>query len=171
MLRLLYTCLEIMWFRRGPEDMPGDLRWTVATVAVYAAVGYPLSAISLTPFAAVAQVLVDLLLLVAFVQIVLRWRGLMNRLPQTLTALAGTGVLFTLFALPAMASLDAIGKRGGDASIPALIVIVLLLWNLAGLVHVMRRTLEVTPGRAMWLSLAYFVASFVVMSVIFPPAA
>ena len=70
------------------------------------------------------------------------------RLPQTLTALAGTGILFTVLALPAMVSLDNLNSSGGDASVPALLLLVLIFWNLAVIVHIMRQALVVPLGTA-----------------------
>ena len=171
MLRLLYTCLEIMWFRRGPADMPGSVRWAAAVLILYAAVGLLMSMVSLPPVQAGMQVALDVVILVAFAQIALRWRNRSARLPQTLTALAGTGILFTVLALPAMVSLENLNSSGGDAGVPALLLLVLIFWNLAVIVHIMRQALVVPLGTAMMVSLGYLVVSMVTISMIFPPVA
>lgn len=168
MLRLLFTCLEVMWFRKGPQDMPGAVTWTVATVLLYMAVGIPLSLIGLPLHTALMQVVVDAGLLLGFCYLVLNWRGLNHRLPQTLTALAGTGIVFTVLALPAMVSLDTLQKEGGDVGIPSLLLLVLIVWNLVVIAQIMRQALEARLAVGVALALGYMGLSMAIMSLLFP---
>lgn len=170
MLRLLFTCLEVMWFRKGPQDMPGTATWTVAMVLLYMAVGLPLSLISLPLPTALLQVAIDAILLLGFCYLLLGWRGLTQRIPQTMTALAGTGVLFTVLALPAMVSLDAIQTQGGDASVPSLLLMVLIVWNLAVIAQILRQALEARLALGVALALGYMGLSMAIMSLLFPTA-
>ena len=148
--------------------MPGAATWTVATVLLYMAVGIPLSLIGLPLPTALLQVVVDAGLLLGFCYLVLSWRGLNHRIPQTLTALAGTGIVFTVLALPAMVSLDALQKQGGDARVPSLLLLVLIVWNLVVIAQVMRQALEARLAVGVALALGYMGLSMAIMSLLFP---
>jgi hypothetical protein len=171
MLRLLYTCMEITWLRKGPQDLPSSAGTVLAALSLYAILGTAFSHIQLPMGRALLQAGVDLGLLVGFTTLLLRWRGLGQRVPQTLVGMAGTGALFTLMAFPAMVSLLAAAEQGGDASLPSLLLLALMLWNLAVIGHIWRHALNTTLAIGMSLAVAYALLSLALLATLFPEAA
>lgn len=94
---LFSTLLQLLRLRAGPQDLPSS--WTVATglLALYVALGM-YSGQALGVGNAVARSLAINVLQVVAVAVMLRLRGFPERLPQTISALAGTGVLLGLLA-------------------------------------------------------------------------
>ena len=172
MLRFLVACFEIVLFRKNPADLPGAAEWAVTAMLLYSGMGLVISLVNFAPRGAVLQVAADVILLLVFVYVMLRIRSMSNRLPQTVSALGGTGFLFSLFALPIMISIHAIGAGDTEArTIPGLMLVVLILWNIAVLGHIFRYALDVRPGVGVALALVYVITSMVVASAVSAPIA
>ena len=90
--------LDICLLRANPQDLPDSDTLMLAALAAYglADVIGVLDIVSVG--GAVLAAAVDTLLLVAATHLALRWRHLENRVPQTLSALAGCGALISLLA-------------------------------------------------------------------------
>src|SRR5690606_15422087 len=98
--KLIGRFIDICLLRAGPQDLPASSVLRSLALFAYVASGVMILLPSVSFGSAVAQALVDTLLLVVLLWAVLRWRGLPERFAQALTALAGTGALLGLAALP-----------------------------------------------------------------------
>lgn len=97
MSRLLKTFLEIVVWRKGPQDLPASkmLAWLV--LFAYIAVEFVgVRMFDLNPRAALVIIGVDVLMLSAWLWLVLAFFGRQQRFMQTLTATFGVGVLILL---------------------------------------------------------------------------
>jgi hypothetical protein len=113
---------------------------------------------------ALAITVLDLGLLVGFVFLVLRVRGTLVRYQQTLSAMAGVGVVFGWLALPVllMASQDPVPAVAG------LLWLGLLFWSLGVNAHILRHALDVPFGFGLVLATLYAVTVFVLVQWLFP---
>src|SRR5690554_3048467 len=119
MLALIQTFLLIALRRLGPEDLPasGFLLGLVAVAYVAMQLLLALPVYGAGPVLARA-LLIDVALLVGFAWGLLSLTGHPRRLRQTLTALFGTGALFSLFMLPVNAALTAFSTPQQPALLP-----------------------------------------------------
>lgn len=91
------------------------------------------------------RTLLSLCMLVGPPWLLLRLRGHRARLVQTLIALAGTGLLFTLALLPLIlhtAGLDLAGGPPPGTALLTFLVLTLLVWKLMVDAHILRVALE-----------------------------
>ena len=101
MAALLREILEVCVLRRGPQDLPFSPPAVMGFTA--ALVGLQLVFAALNdagPMAMLVRALVTLLILFGATRALLRFRGMENRAMQTLLALAGSTLLFSLVMMP-----------------------------------------------------------------------
>lgn len=128
MQQFLRIFLDIVLWRRGPQDLPVSGLLLGLTVTAYVAV----SAVQLALLGETAAtwlffVIVDPLLLLAWIWLVLRIYGRMERFSQTATAVFGTSALLGFIVyLPVQVLLNAIdaGPESGLAQLLALALVV-----------------------------------------------
>jgi hypothetical protein len=157
------TILNIFTLRANPQDLPTSRGLTAVAIGLYvvADVG---TALAWVPFdrALVAGV-VDTLLLGSLAAFALTLRRHTERLPQTLMALTGCGVLFGIVSM----ALNAIVPDNAAvyASLPA------LFWLSAVYGHILRHALEVPYVSGIIATGIYLFLSLVVVGPFLTPAA
>ena len=82
----------------------------------------------------------------------LRWRGLSIRLPQTLSALAGTGFCFGLVSIALISQAD----PNRNQPILALVWFSVFLWSLVVEAHIYRHALSIAMSMALLLAVTVF---------------
>ncbi len=164
----LWSWLQQCLLRRAPQDDP------VSTTALLQALsGYTLidlvqaSASSSLPIA-LGMTLVDALLMVVFSWVVLRIAGYTQRFVQTLTALAGTGMILGLLALP-LVQLAASAHRN-DEPMTDLVLgwLMLLVWSISVQAHIFRHALTVRFGTGLLLAGLHTVLGIGLIETLFP---
>lgn len=128
MQHFLRIFLDIVLWRRGPQDLPVSGLLLGLSVAAYVAVsGAQLALLGETAATWLFFVIVDPLLLLAWLWLVLRIYGRMERFPQTATAIFGASALlgFVVY-LPVQIVLTAMdaGPESGLAQLLALALVV-----------------------------------------------
>jgi hypothetical protein len=111
---------------------------------------------------------VDLGLLVIFVWSLLFLQHKTARINQTLSALAGSGSLMGVIALPLLLI---IGPGTVTEPVPVLLVslwLLLLLWNLFVMAHIIRHALSSSFAIGFGISLLYALLSMQVINTLFP---
>ena len=158
--------LQLFWsiclLRKGPEDVPASpvlLKLCLLSYGLIGLLGLLLMA-NAEASAAMLQMAIDIVLLVALVFGILNIRGYRARFVQTLTALAGTGTLLGLIFLPL-----APGMRHG---IGPLLLLGLMVWNIAIITHILQHALSTSHGIALAYTLSYVAISLAVMGWLLP---
>jgi hypothetical protein len=172
LLGYLNLFFEITLFRRAPQDVPASVSLLYAGLIGYALVTFAAMAVQLPRNSALLQALADTVLMALFTWVVLATRSYLPRFRQTLTALAGTGIVLGLIALPVLAWLMRLGDpaqaTGADpaAVIPSLLLLFLMGWSIAVVSFIFRNALESSRAVGVALAVAYLVLSFVLSNLL-----
>jgi len=97
------------------------------------------------------------------VALILNLRQFQARLPQTLTALAGTGFIFGLMSLAILSRVDP-GRPQPDL---ALLYLVLFGWSLAVDAHIYRHAMSVKFGIGALMAVLIFAVNFISLKTLF----
>jgi hypothetical protein len=93
----------------------------------------------------------------------LNLRSYQSRVPQTLSALAGTGFIFGLLSLLILTRVDP-GKPQPDL---ALLYLILFGWSLAVDAHIYRQALSVKFGIGALMAVLIFAVNFMLLKTLF----
>ena len=161
--------------RTGPQDMPVTPQLATQLVIALVLLQVGASLMLGADDALAARMLLSVFLLVVPAWWLLGLKRTPERLPQTLTALAGTSLLISMIMLPLSALV--IGLPPPTAETPptgvqmfaALVTFALLAWKLSIDTHIWRNALEVPRALAMALALALFLGE-IALNQLFPGA-
>lgn len=162
---------DVLMLRRGPQDLPHSPVLLAALCVVSVVVDLVLASFLLDGPVPFTRALFSLLLLIALPALALSMAGLAPRLVQTATALVGTGIVFSLLALPVVAG---VGELPSDPSeltpsqqLFGLISIVLLAYQVAVKGHILRHAMDVPLRAGVLLAIAFFVIELVLGLAVF----
>jgi len=139
----LKSWLLLCLLRRAPQDDPLSVTALIGAMLFYTLVTALQARISAPWPTAAVMTLLDLLVMVGISYGALRLRSLSARLPQTLTALAGTGGLLGLAALPLMQGLALAQRDQRPAGLLVLLWLIAMAWSIAVPAHIYRHALSV----------------------------
>ncbi len=167
MQALIHFFLELCLLRKGPQDLPGSTALFQALALVYLAVGAIVGVASGQGlWAALAQTLVDLGLLLGLLFLGLQWTGRSARFLQAGAALLGSGALLSLLVLVPLG----MAPSGEDAELRglgALLFMALLAWSILVTGHILRHTLEVTLVQGALIAVAYNLLAYTLLGALF----
>ncbi len=129
--------------KRAPQDDPRSPAALAGALLFYGLVTGLQAHVSVPWTTAIGMTLLDLLVLVGFGIAVLAIRGLLGRLPQTLTALAGAGGVLGLVALPLMQGVQQAQQSRQGAGILIVLWLLAMAWSIAVPAHIYRHALSV----------------------------
>lgn len=172
MIALVRQLLDICLLRRGPQDLP---HWPAAALGLVGALLVVQLAFAshqgLQASALAARAVVTLVILLGVTFTLLARRGLQNRGTQTLTALAGTGLLFSLAMMPlAMAMQPYLEVKEPPARVLllALAAMVLVVWKVRVEAAIWRQALDVAATPALLLTLALMLGEATLLFLLAP---
>jgi hypothetical protein len=165
---LFRAFFEVCLLRRGPQDLPASSLLLAVCLAGYALGSVALAAFNLSPPQAILSGGLETLLLCLLSYLLLALRRVPRRWLQTATALAGTGVVLVLFALPLLAWALYLDARQGDVTIPALLYFVVVVWNVMVLGHIFRHALSTGLGVGVAVALVYVALNMALVEQIVP---
>lgn len=160
--RFVIILLDILRLRSAPQDVPPGWPLAAALSIAYVAQGFFADRI-LGDSDGTARNLLAIGFQFAAIAVLLNLRNLHSRLPQTITALSGTGFLLGLLSLLIISRLDP-GKPQPDL---ALAYLALFGWSLAVDAHIYRHALSITMGIAVLLAVLIFAANFMLLNAVF----
>lgn len=166
LMKLIRTLTDICLLRAGPEDLPASPILFRALLAVYFALGIVVNQLQSTLHDSVLLTGIELIVMLFVVAILLHARRLSARYQQTISAMAGTGSLFAILALPLL-SVIAGSEADFDVSpIIMALLVVLMLWSLLVTAHIFRRALDVGPGQAVIITVVYTTGMLIVAALV-----
>lgn len=171
-LRTLGRVRDLCLFRAGPQDLPYSPRAVIALLIAGAVLETFWDFHQGGGVATVIAANLGALAALGALHAMLRWRGSPERFVQTALALLSTGLLFEVLVLPLLLYVGHPLKPeqvGGAQLLAALVVFILLLWQIGISVRILRGALQVPlPGAI----LALFALGFtdVIAAVLFAAA-
>lgn len=168
MLQLIRAWLDICLFRKGPQDLPVSGFLPGLSLACYVLVSFLVASPSSGIVAAVQLAALDVVMLIVFVSVLLYLQSKTERLGQTLSAMAGSGSLMGVFALPLVLLVDP--GLPADQLSPLLTGswLSLLIWNLFVMAHIMRHALSTSFAVGLGAAVLYALVSMQIVATLFP---
>ncbi len=164
--------LRILLFRAGPQDFPYSGALTHFIVPLALLVEFAQYRLTLATGPAVIQALISVAAMAGFIFMLLRLRGLLSRMQQTVNALFITSSALTLLLLPPLSAITPqmlriaqnpdLARSETLPALPALLVMVFTLWHFMVAAHIFRHALNVNlaVGAAVALLTALVTVSF-----------
>jgi hypothetical protein len=149
---LLKTFAGICLLRANPQDLPASNALLLAVLVAYGLADV-IGVLDTLPVGnAMLAAAVDSLLLVAATHLALRWRNVVSRFTQTLSALAGCGALLSFIAWTTAA-------LSREWLPPSWVWALFLAWYALVFGHVLRHALSITLAAGVAVSLFYLILS------------
>jgi len=158
----------IMLLKAGPQHLPYSVSLCTVLLALYVASGALVLTTTLSAGQAVVNMVIDAALLAAFSYICLSLLKYRARFVQMVSALAGIGLVYHLLAWPLFIGLNSVQADDRSAGIFALLMLLLISWQVLVFAHVFRHAMQMSMGRALALSFGYLFLSMAVAEIIFP---
>lgn len=162
MRSLVLNLLDVMRLRTGPQSLPSGWGFTVLFSLLYLSQGFLADQIlQETESAPRGLVAVSIQFLVTY--LLLNFRRMNARLPQTITALAGTGVLFGAISIILMLQ----ARPGNAQPLLALVWLAVFLWSLAVDAHIYRQAMSTTMSVGILIAVLIFGLNFIALEMMF----
>lgn len=168
--------VDLMLFRAGPQDLPGNQTTLVASAVAYCIVLFAQILVVAPAGPAAVQAVLATLLLGLYASSILRLRKLPNRFTQTATALYASGAVLTVIMIGpthAMAPyLQQMAHASNPQSVPTpsgLVAVAYLIagvWGLALYSHIYRHALGVSILLGVGTTIAFELLVLVVFSLL-----
>jgi hypothetical protein len=167
MYEIVKLLFDICLFKKSPRDMPYSL-WLLRLLAVtYAIVRFLTLAIDGDKLTAILQIVVEIALTCGFSWLMLYIERKLSRFYQVTSALLGTDAVINFLALPGLATL-ALGHGGWFLFV---FMLALTAWQCAVIAHIIYHALEKKILYSFGLAFLYLLASYQVITLLFPEVA
>jgi hypothetical protein len=159
---LILSLLDMLRLRSGPQDLPA-----AAGLAVVLALAYVLQGLAadrvLDGADSTPRSLVAIALQFVVIVSLLNWRSLAARIPQTISALSGTGFIFGLLSLALLTQV----QRGQPQPGLAMLYLGLFAWSIAVDAHIYRHALSTKMSFGVLVAVLIFGANFIILRAVF----
>ena len=147
--------------------MPASSFLLYLTLSTYAASNFLLALGRYAPGTAAMVSLTDTALLAVLTLSLLYLNGRAARVPQTLAALAGTGTVLAILAVPPVYWLP-VQTGQAQLSFPDLLVLALVVWSLVIIGHIIRHALATRLIVGLVVAMMFYWVAVSVQSALFP---
>ena len=141
MLAIVKYFVDICLFRANAEDAPASQFLMVFTLGVYALLSLIILTVDYALGKAILTVIVGIAMLVGLALAGLWIRSFMDRARQTITALAGTGIVFDFINLPLV--LLSSHFPAEELVLPLFLLYLTLIWNITVISHILKSALSI----------------------------
>lgn len=160
--------LAILLLRAGPQHLPYSLSLFATLTLLYVASGVLVLTTSMSIGQAAANMVLDVAVLLSFSYFCLSLLKYRARFVQMVSALAGTGIAYHLLAWPLFVQIYSMQPQEQGARIAALLMLLLISWQVLVFAHVFRHAMQMSMMRALALSFGYLFLSMAAAEVILP---
>ena len=162
MNRGLSVFLDLMRLRSGPQDVAASSGLLLGLAVFYVLQGLLTGELINEPDAA-PRTFLAIAVQFAVITALLRMKSLGGRVQQTLTAMAGTGILFGLISIPLLLQFRPDTEQPGLA----LAYLGLFAWSLAVDGHIYRHALSIKISMGNLTAVLIFALNFVLLKLMF----
>ena len=160
-----YICL----LKYRPQDVPASRELLLLTVLIYFLLDCFLAELDENITSALTAALVDTVFLLVFALALLLLCRKVNRWTQTVTALAGTGIVFGLLLMPAVIILPGSGVMGPVQQILSVLLYLALIWFVVVVAHIFRHAMSSSFALGAFVSLVYLLLGvFIEFNIVYP---
>lgn len=152
MQAIIRAFIELCLLRRGPQDLPASQALLIASGALLVVTAVISDQLNAGFDDRLMFALAQIGLLTVIVWAILTFRGKPERVPQTLTAFYGSGVLIQVLVWPFRAWLLSLEDQQ-QGLLPLLAIVAFAIWSFVIMIHIYRNALETTTGPAILVSL------------------
>jgi len=163
--------LNICLFRKGPQDLPASALLLAITVLASMLGSVIVARSSLAWSEALQSAVAETGFMAGVIYALLKLQGMGRRWLQTVTAVAGTNVILVLISLPLLGWLLHTQTGERDSTLPALLFLALIVWNVAILGHIFRHALSTVFPLGILVAIGYYSLSIVFLSWLVPAPA
>ena len=160
---MIRTLFDILRLRSGPQDLPSATGLAIVLALFYLLQGLVADRILEGSTDNAPRSLISIAFQFSIVALLLRWRGMAARIPQTFSALAGTGFLLGLVWIALLAAMEPGQPRPGLA----LASLGLFAWSLVVDAHIYRHALSIKMGIGVLVAVLIFAGNFVLLEAMF----
>ena len=146
--------VRISLFMASPAELPYSPASIVLTLVAYFATAALLLGDDYSAGHIVSLIVVEAMILYLVSLLVLKARGHLERLVQTLSALFGSGLVISLIGIPVLLATSDSGADG--VATAQYLNLALLLWSLAVISLIFKRAFEISTIAAGFLAFNYF---------------
>ncbi len=169
---LFLAFFEICRLNKGPQDIPASRNLLTICLVVYGLLSIQLAVLSQPIEKAVFAGVLEVALIMIFSLALLQIRGKSERWVQMVTALAGTGIIISILAIPLYLFIgigaDDAAASGGVHALGLLFLAVLACWNITIMGHILRHALDLNMFSAIILAISYIWIIFSFTAAIMP---
>ena len=160
--------LNICLFKQAPQDLPASGSLLGVTLAGSTLASLVVARSSLAWAGAAQSAVAETLFMVAVIYLLLQVQGHPARWLQTVTAVAGANIVLVVISLPLLLWLLSVRATNMDATVPALLFLGLIIWNVMILGHIFRHALSTYFPLGVLVALGYYSLSVVLMNWLVP---
>lgn len=161
-MKLILKFVDICLFKAGPEDIPANKQLLGWVLLAYFVVSVLINQIDMSFRVSLWSSASELLVLAVFLYLLLTINGYLLRYQQSLTALAATGGLLGLLALPLLSAFQQYSDQADSNNFLLLALILLMFWSLMVTAHIFRRALDTSAGKAVALTMFYVLVAIII---------
>jgi hypothetical protein len=165
---LIQVIVGITLHRRGPDELPSSPFFLLMMLGGSLFVELITLRLGAVVDSAVAVSLLDTVIDLAFVWVVLTAFNRVRRFRQTMSALFGADIVMNIISAGLSLWNDSLNAPDGEATIPALLFLVLAVWSIDVAGFILSRALERPYALGVAIMLAYVLLSISIRATLFP---
>jgi len=162
---------DICCFRKGPQDVPASHELLILSLVAYAVGSFLLALTTQTVAVALFSGVIDMGMLAGLCYLLLVLWRYPDRWLQATTALSGTGLIFSIAAIPLSVLLAGMSRNDPMTLVIFLFVISLLVWNIGVIAHIMKHALSSSFALGVLAALFYIWVITAAITTLFPQSA
>lgn len=163
---IIQAFLEICLLRKGPQDLPASSLFFGICTGAYALSSLLLATAYQDFNNAVIVALTDSGLTIVITYVLLFAVRRPQRWLQTITALLGTGTMFSLLATPVYYAIASPGVVQSGNPVLGILIWALIIWNVIVMAHILKHALAVSFPMGILVALTYiFIVSGAIISI------
>ncbi len=169
MIQLIKLFWDICAVKAAPQDLPASSFLLVLAVLAYFVTGAVVATFQWPLSQAILAAFLDTVFLTVLSRVLLWARMLSGRFVQTLTALAGSGAVMTVIALPLVMWQGFVGVTDANApTLPSWLLMIWMIWNVVVVGHILRHALSTVLPLGIGLAAVYAYITFQLMRIFLP---
>ena len=152
-----------------PQDIPASRELLALSIVLYFLLDFLLANLDENITQALPAALIDTMFLLVFVLLLMLLRRKVNRWTQTVTALAGTGIVFGLLLMPAVIALPEPDAMTAIQQILSILLYLVLIWYVVVLAHIFRHAMSSSFALGVFVSITYLLMGvFIELTFVYP---